>query len=54
MQAPQPHEEIRGFIEQDIPSMVIDSLNEQFQYPMTDEVFAKVAWIYDRVLREPT
>jgi hypothetical protein len=32
--------------------MVIDSLNEQFQYPMTDEVFAKVAWIYDPVAKQ--
>jgi hypothetical protein len=27
-------------------------LNEQFQHPMTDEVFAKVAWIYDRLAKQ--
>jgi len=49
---PIPQGKFKDFSNKDILHMVIDSLNEQFQHPMTDEVFAKVAWIYDRLAKQ--
>ncbi len=49
---PIPQGKFKDFSNKDILHMVIDSLNGQFQHPMTDEVFAKVAWVYDRLAKQ--
>jgi hypothetical protein len=46
---PIPQGQFNDFSNKDILHMVLDSLNTQLQHPMTDEVFAKVAWTYDRI-----
>jgi hypothetical protein len=49
---PIPQGKFKDFTNNDILHMVIDSLNEQLQRPMTDEVFAKIAWVYDRLAKQ--
>jgi hypothetical protein len=33
----------------DVLDMILETLNEQLQKPMDDEVFQKVSWLYDRI-----
>jgi hypothetical protein len=49
---PIPQGKFKDFSNDDILCMIIESLNEQFQKPTTDEVFAKLAWIYDRIAKQ--
>jgi hypothetical protein len=48
---PAPKGVFKDFAE-DVLDMIIDTLNGQFQKPMSDEVFAKIAWLYDRIANQ--
>ena len=49
---PIPQQKFKDFSNNDVLLMILDSLNEQFQNPMTDKVFAKVAWLYNRIAKQ--
>jgi hypothetical protein len=49
---PIPQRKFKDFSNKDILLMILDSLNEQFQHSMTDKVFAKVAWLYNRIAKQ--
>jgi len=49
---PIPQGKFKNFSNKDILHMIIDSLNGHLQNPMTDDVFAKVTWLYDRIAKQ--
>jgi hypothetical protein len=49
---PIPQGKLKEFSDDDILSMITDSLNDEFKRPMSDEVFKKIEWIYDRVAKQ--
>jgi hypothetical protein len=49
---PIPQGKLQEYDDDDILSMITDSLNDEFKRPMSDEVFKKIEWIYDRVAKQ--
>ena len=49
---PIPQGKFKDFSNEHILHMIIDALNGQLQYPITDEVFTKIAWVYDRLAKQ--
>ena len=47
---PIPQGKFNEFSNETILHMIIDSLNGQLKHQMTDEVLAKVTWVYDRLV----
>jgi hypothetical protein len=42
----------KEFTGQQVLSMIPDSLHEEFRRPMSDTVFEKIEWLYDRVAKQ--